>query len=99
MAGVKRVGLTSRPCGPPPPRPVRRGRHQARAVRVESGANDLARVAPAGGQQRAVSRVPQTRRLILTARGEPCAVPAEGESPDDVVVALAKSRLLSGSGV
>ena len=37
---------------------------------------------PAGGQQRAGGRVPQARRPVLAARGEPRAVRAEGEGPD-----------------
>ena len=54
---------------------------------------------PARGQQRAGGRVPQARRLVFAARGEPRAVRAEGESPDAVAVAVADRRLLAGSRV
>ena len=99
MAVVRRLDLLARPGVPLPHRPVRRSRHQARAVRAERGATDLARVPPAGGQQRAGGRVPQARRPILAARGEPRAVRAEGARPDAVVVAVANGRLLPGGRV
>src|SRR5262249_22537884 len=71
-------------------------RRPGTAVRAESGAEDLARVPPAGGQERAGGRVPHACRSILADRGEPRAVRAESEIPDGVVVDIANGRLLPG---
>ena len=80
MAVVRRFDLPARRGVPLAHRPVRRGRHEARAVRAEGDAEDLARVPPARGEQRAGGRVPQARRPVLAGRGEPRAVRAEGEA-------------------
>src|SRR5262249_39560822 len=79
--------------------PVRRRRHEARAVRAERGAEDLARVPPALGEQRAGARFPQANRPVLAARGEARAVRAEGNGPDVALVALADRRSFAGGRV
>ena len=99
MAVVRRFDLLARRGVPLAHRPVRRGRHQARAVRAERDAEDLARVPPARGQQCAGGRVPHARRPVLAARGQPRAVRAEGVRPDVARVAFANRRLLPGSRV
>ena len=99
MAVVGRFDLPAGRGVPLPCRPVRRGRYQARAVRAERGADDLAGVPPAGRQQRAGGRVPKARRPVFAARDEPRAVRAEGVGPDAVAVAVADRRLLAGRRV
>ena len=99
MAVVGRFDLPAGRGVPLPCRPVGRGRHQARAVRAERGADDLAGVPPAGRQQCAGGRVPKARRPVLAARDEPRAVRAEGVGPDAAAVAVADRRLLAGRRV
>src|SRR5262249_13352056 len=79
--------------------PVRRGRHQARAVRAERDAEDLADMPPARGQQRAGGRVPHARRPVFAGPGEARAVRAEGGSPDAIAVALPFGHRLAGSRI
>jgi hypothetical protein len=88
MSVVRWLELLAIPGVPLPDGPVCRGRHEARAVRAERGADDLARVPPAGGQHRAGGRVPQPCRPILATGGESGAVGTEDDCPDGVVVAI-----------
>src|SRR6516165_11915120 len=95
MAVVRRFDLLVRPGLPLAHRPVRRGRHEPRAVRAERGAEDLALVPPTRGEQLAGGRVPHARRPILAGGGETRAVGAEGPGPDVVAVAVADRRSLA----
>jgi hypothetical protein len=65
MAVVSRFDLPARRGVPLAHCSVRRGRHEARAVRAERGAGDLARAPPAGGEQCAGGWVPQARYAIF----------------------------------
>ncbi len=99
MTVVGRFDLPSGRGVPLSCRPVRRGRYQARAVRAERSANDLAGVSQAGRHERAGGRVPKARRPVFAARDEARAVRAEGVGPDAVAVAVADRRLLAGRRV
>src|SRR5262249_33449107 len=83
---------------PRPDRPVARGRTDACAVGPERGTDDLARVPSTGGDERTLGRVPQARRPVLAARGQPRAVRAEGKSPG-AAGCVADRRSPAGSGL
>ena len=65
MAVVRRFDLPAGRNVPLANRPVCRRGYETRAVRAERGAQDLARVPPARGEQCAGGRIPQTRHIIF----------------------------------